>query len=367
VTFLFYGYAFGYSSSKLVAFGLFEGYHDIQYLAIVWVFNRNRAASDPAAGPFTRFLFRRRAPLILLYVALCLVFGSYDFVARSIEQQHVAQMAIAMITGLALTHFYFDGFIWRIREPVTRTTLGVTGDASRMNATLTSPALRHGLLWAALLIPLSALGLGEMSGGARSDGDACRSVLQALPKSHKTHYLLASVLTAEGDHDEALTHIQRARSLRPSYDLYDVLYADLMLGNEDLSMAQLDEVIDCYQRAENSRSNVPNLHPNWARGLQRRRQLARSAMRYQVALNLDPVQAETHYEFGAVLAQQGQFAASAEACERACRLDPQNAKAHALLGSSNMALGIEDDFVLIGVEFARGEPAAGAEPAECVG
>jgi tetratricopeptide (TPR) repeat protein len=339
VTFLFYGYAFGYSSSKLVAFGLFEGYHDIQYLAIVWVFNRNRAASDPAAGPFTRFLFRRRAPLILLYVALCLVFGSYDFVARSIEQQHVAQTAIAIITGLALIHFYFDGFIWRIREPATRTTLGVAGDALAVKATLVSPALRHGLLWAALLIPFSALSLWEMSGGSRSDGDACRSVLQALPNSHKTHYLLASVLAAEGDHDEALKHIRRARSLRPTYDLYDVLYADLMLAKEDLSIAQLDELLDCYQRAEKTRSNIPNLHRNWARGLRRRGQLAGSVMRYQVALNLDPVQADTHYEYAAVLAQQGQFAAAAEACERACRLGPQNAKTHALLGTLNMVLG----------------------------
>ena len=68
MSFFYYLYAFGYTSSKVIAFGLFEGYHDIQYLAIVWVFNRNRVAKDPSAGTFTRFLFRQRWPLIALYV-----------------------------------------------------------------------------------------------------------------------------------------------------------------------------------------------------------------------------------------------------------------------------------------------------------
>jgi tetratricopeptide (TPR) repeat protein len=340
VSFLFYGYAFGYSSSKLIAFGLFEGYHDIQYLAIVWVFNRNRAAKDSAAGPFTQFLFRRRAPLVLLYVALCLVFGSYDFVARSLDEQRVAQTALAIITGLALIHFYFDGFIWRIREPETRTTLGVAGVATvGKKVSVTTRSIRHGLLWAALLIPLSALSLWEMTGGARSDGDTCRIVLEVLPRSHKTHYLLASLLASQDNQGEALAHIQQARSLRPDYDLYDVLYADLMLGNDDLSMAQLDELIECYQRAEKTRSDVPNLHRNWARALRQRGLLAASAARYQVALVLDPTDAETHYQFATVLANQGQYSASAAECEHACRLDSQHADAHALLASLQMALG----------------------------
>ena len=39
-------------------FVLFEIFHDVQYLAIVWLFNRKRVDTDPQVGGFTRFVFR---------------------------------------------------------------------------------------------------------------------------------------------------------------------------------------------------------------------------------------------------------------------------------------------------------------------
>ena len=66
VTFSFYYYTLTLVPIPLVAYALFEGFHDVQYLTIVWLFNRNRVEKTADVGSFTRFLFRRRGPLLLL-------------------------------------------------------------------------------------------------------------------------------------------------------------------------------------------------------------------------------------------------------------------------------------------------------------
>src|SRR5438045_9339642 len=56
----------------LVGIALFEVFHDVQYLAIVWIYNRARVERDKHIGGFMRFVFRRRGALIGGYVGLVL-------------------------------------------------------------------------------------------------------------------------------------------------------------------------------------------------------------------------------------------------------------------------------------------------------
>jgi hypothetical protein len=48
--FAYFWYCNATFSNILIAYALFELFHDIQYLAIVWVFNRNRVRNDPQLG-----------------------------------------------------------------------------------------------------------------------------------------------------------------------------------------------------------------------------------------------------------------------------------------------------------------------------
>ncbi|MCP4195420.1 MAG: tetratricopeptide repeat protein [Planctomycetaceae bacterium] len=336
VSFFFYLYAFGYSSSKLVAFGLFEGYHDIQYLAIVWVFNRGRAAQSDAGG-FTRYLFRQRWPLALLYVFLCLGFGSYDFFARSIDDVLLGQLALGLITGFALIHFYFDGFIWRIREPETRKSLGVDSSGNAVRRWQISPSARHGLLWAILLVPVALLFTWERAGGARTDVDACRAVLAARPNSHKAHYLLASVLSDEKKVDEALEHIQTARKLRPGYDLYEMLYGDLLMAKGVVDVDTLDQVIVAYQKALPTRVEVVNLRRNLGIALSMRGYFPDAALHFEKVIELDPNDAATHVELANTYARLQQLDSAADAYQNALTVNPQDVDVLGVLGSVRMA------------------------------
>ena len=60
----------------LVGIALFEVFHDVQYLAIVWIYNRTRVERDESIGGFMRFVFRRSGALIGVYVGLVLAYGS---------------------------------------------------------------------------------------------------------------------------------------------------------------------------------------------------------------------------------------------------------------------------------------------------
>ncbi|MEZ6116056.1 MAG: tetratricopeptide repeat protein [Pirellulaceae bacterium] len=332
VSLLFYLYAFGYADNKILAYALFEGFHDIQYLAIVWVFNRRRAqAAD--SGAFTRFLFQQRTALVVLYVFLCLGFGSYDYFARSIQEEQFSRMALGVITGLALVHFYFDGFIWRMREPETRSTLGVEqGSVALLRRRLT-PVVRHALLWVALLVPLSILGWTEVSANPMSEAEACQAVLEVRPQSHKAHFLLSTLLPDSGQDALALEHARAALKLRSDYDLYETRFADLMLVRADLSPDDLDLVIECYAKAAKTQRHEFGVYSNWALALARRGRFDEAAFRYSQALQLDSKNAELHFNRARCLMQMGNFIESRQALLDAVANDPDHGQAYLLLAS----------------------------------
>src|SRR5205814_5703866 len=64
VTFVYLTYTASVVQRPKMGLVLFESWHDIQYLAIVWFVNINRAPNPPHARHFTRFLFRPRAVLL---------------------------------------------------------------------------------------------------------------------------------------------------------------------------------------------------------------------------------------------------------------------------------------------------------------
>ena len=69
-----------------------------------------------------------------------------------------------VVTASALLHFYYDGFIWKVREKSTRQSLGITGGTAdvSLGGFLPGWAL-HGAKWLAIfVIPLGMLWFAEM-------------------------------------------------------------------------------------------------------------------------------------------------------------------------------------------------------------
>jgi hypothetical protein len=78
-----WGYANVGVADILLGLILFEVFHDVQYLAIVWLFNRRRVETDKGVGGFTAFVFRRSWGLVGLYLAMVFAYGGLGPLAEA--------------------------------------------------------------------------------------------------------------------------------------------------------------------------------------------------------------------------------------------------------------------------------------------
>ncbi len=128
-TFSLYWYSVTTISDLLVAYALFELFHDIQYLTIVWAFNRRRAQQEADLPPFTRFLFQPRLGRIALYLGLILAYGMLERTTRIGSGEATRSLWEGAFLASTLLHYFYDGFIWKLREASTRGALEIRAAA----------------------------------------------------------------------------------------------------------------------------------------------------------------------------------------------------------------------------------------------
>src|SRR5207237_6840382 len=147
----------------LAGIALFEVFHDVQYLSLVWIYNRSRVEKDRSIGGFMRFVFRRSGSLIGLYIGLVFAYGSLAYFNSRLEIETMKRVLTGVVAASGLLHFYYDGFIWKVRDRSTREHLGLAGGTVSATSREFLPGwLLHGLKWVAVfVIPLSALWIGQ--------------------------------------------------------------------------------------------------------------------------------------------------------------------------------------------------------------
>src|SRR5262249_40911246 len=212
----FWWYCNNTVASVLVGIALFEVFHDVQYLSLVWIYNRKRVESDRSIGGFMRFVFRRSGALVGVYIGLVLAYGGLSLSKSYVGIDAVKRILTGVVTASALLHFYYDGFIWKVREKSTRQSLGISGgtaDVSR-NAFLPNWAL-HGLKWVGILvILLAALWFTELH-STQGKLKRLAAIVADLPSSVRAHFNYATALQEAGRTDEAASEFSAAVRLNP--------------------------------------------------------------------------------------------------------------------------------------------------------
>src|SRR5438270_12942581 len=235
----FWWYCNNIVASVLVGVALFEVFHDVQYLSLVWIYNRKRVESDRSIGGFMGFVFRRSGALVGLYIGLIFAYGALGYYKSSIGIDVVNRILTGVVTASALLHFYYDGFIWKVREKSTRQSLGISGgtaDAST-NGFLPSWAL-HAAKWVGIfVIPLMALWFAEVH-SAQGKLQRLAMIAADLPSSSRAHVNYATALQDAGQADQAAEEFSTALRFNPDSAKTHVSLATVLMGNGNLEEAQ---------------------------------------------------------------------------------------------------------------------------------
>ena len=113
-----------------VGFAVIGIVHMTQYLAIVWRYNRSLASRPEAAraGIFRKLHGRGGWLVGAGYVALCLAYGGV--LTRQHDNRWLMSVLLALGFTSTLLHYYFDGFIWKLRHSQNREHLDIRHDAN---------------------------------------------------------------------------------------------------------------------------------------------------------------------------------------------------------------------------------------------
>jgi tetratricopeptide (TPR) repeat protein len=319
----------------LLAILLFEIFHDVQYLAIVWVFNRRRVDSDPAAGAFTRFLFRQRGYLVVLYVALVAGYGSLNLPrAQTSEVYGFDDLLGGIVAASTLLHFYYDGFIWKLREADVSRTLGVRADALAGPIGRARPGLRHALrctLFAApLLLVVSNL---FFRGSPISELERYASLAAISPGDFRIQGKLAELRVRDRDFVGAIEAGRRAldatdfgaanrgvvKTVREN--LVTALMHRSQLLIEQGSSKEAEALL---REATQLDASVPGKVRDAGWEAESRGQLAVADSRYTMATQIDPSSALAWVGLARVRLAQGRIPEARASADRAHALAPNH-------------------------------------------
>jgi Flp pilus assembly protein TadD len=308
----------------LVGIALFEVFHDVQYLAIVWIYNRMRVERDESIRGFMRFVFRRSGSLIGVYVGLVLAYGSIALTTSSVSVEAIKHVLIGAVTASALLHFYYDGFIWKVRETQTRSMLGI--DASGV-ATLPAPRtwpmwVRHSLRWAVLVVPVAALCAAQLGGRVVPAVDRTARVAEVLPADPQAQLDYGKALHEAGRLKEAIERYENVLARNPS-----LAEAEYYLGFAWTQLADMDRAIEHEQRAvalepRNARYEFRLAHALAAQG-----RLKEAREQFERSLSVDPNLGLAHKELADILLKFGEYQSAVEHYEAALRLQPDSLEA----------------------------------------
>jgi hypothetical protein len=255
----FWWFAMVFVENAILGVALFEIFHDVQYLAIVWLYNCRRVNATPDLGKFMKFLFRRGPGMLALYVGLVFAYGIYGFAHnRSTHDDAVQRTLMGLIWASTILHYYYDGFIWKVREKSTRVGLGLsTGDGPTRAPQIAHPEWIHLLKCAPLLFVVGWLAFGEISETAfvpkNNEEAESRLVAQferdqniaaAVPDNLNAQGRAAVSLAKYGFQQEAIDLLKNTLKRSPSF-----AEANLTLGDIHLQRGELDDAAACYEAA----------------------------------------------------------------------------------------------------------------------
>lgn len=285
----FWWFSFVYVQFSGLSVTLFEVAHDVQYMAITWLYNCRRVKSNPEFDGFMRFVFRRG--MVLLYLGLIAAYGAIGIVPSLVQDGTVFAFINAFILISTILHYYYDGFIWKVREKSTQAALGV-GDAAVASraAQMRVGGFAHFLKWSPIILFIAWLFVTDLTDPslspkakedlkqlyeqqllpstalpAREDQqswlyaefDRAQKIAAAVPGDQEAQMRAAIMLANFGRNDEATETLEKLVERRPSLATAHQLLGEIHLhrGNFDQAVRSL-QIAFSHARSKKERTNA---------------------------------------------------------------------------------------------------------------
>src|SRR5438105_2039658 len=245
--------------------------------------------------------YRLSGSLVGLYVGLVLAYGSVSYINAHIGMDTVKRILTGVVTASTLLHFYYDGFIWKVRERSTRQSLGLAGGTADVTLGGVLPSWAwHGLKWAAVFVlPLGALWFWQIH-LAIPEVQRQAWVVADVPIGAKPHFDYGSALQKEGRLEEAVEQYNIALQFDPKDAKAHTSLAVALTGQ-----AKFDAAVPHMETALRLEPNKPDFHLVYATLLQRIGHNDEAALHFETAIRLKPDSVEAHYSYAAFLAGLG--------------------------------------------------------------
>ena len=282
--------------------------HDIQYFAIVWIYNHGvLKRSRDLGGSWFRFLFSDgRLRLVLIYLVLILMYGGIEGLARATGSYLIYDVVKVIIAASAFMHYYYDGFMWKVRRKEIRRNLVVDdlvqdepapeGLVERFRQRLRESV---GLLWSFETgkmvvyfgIPIMLLAWTDAI-YSQTDVQARQYLSRLTPSVASAHDDLGVAHMRERRYDEAIGALLRAIDVDPGY-----ARAYTHLGIAFSAKGDRQRAIEYHRRA----------------------------------IELDPGMATAYFNLAVDYHSTDQMSSAIDQLVRAVELDPEYVKAYKLL------------------------------------
>jgi Flp pilus assembly protein TadD len=318
-SFAFWWYANLPIESAIVGVVLFEAFHDVQYLTTVWLYNERVVSKGQRLGAFSRVLFRPGVIGIGIYVGLCWLYGGFGLIGKSVFGEGAVTTLSALVLASLLLHFYYDSFLWSVRDQGVQKDFGLSGGLAVSGGGAPAPIRWSlpGVGWLWLALPLSLLTFVQLT-SAPERIDATRKLAYSMPGYARAWVDYGEAALEADDPVTGAAAFERAEALEPEREdaLRGLVEAYAREGRTEESLAAFNR-LEVFGGADAEALFIAatQLH-------QRDPQTADAY--YRRALQMAPDHVGLLVNRAGLLSEQGRLKEARASLERAAALAPED-------------------------------------------
>ena len=311
----------------LLGVALFDICHDVQYLAIVWLINCRRADAKANLGWFMKYIFRRG--MLLLYLGLITAYGAIAFAGQLVLDGTVQRIFYGILFTSTILHYYYDGFIWKVRETTNQAGLGLDQSSNtRRGKEIRLKEFTHFLKCAPALLVLgllfttdilepslttkqkdglenfytnSLMGKSRLPSGEAEQSwlyglfERVQNIAAAVPDDQSAQLRAAIMLANFGRNDEAIKLLEKLLAQHP-----DFCNAQIALGGIYQYLGSSKQASDYFQMALSSATTAEErsaANLNLGSLYLQQNDFSAADAKFEAALQDDPAAAKAIREF----------------------------------------------------------------------